>query len=171
MENNKLKIAYRLRFVPLIVSVVNLAIMLLLKYVFLIELGKILYYSVFFVLVAFVYMQAMRQKKREKEQADELALNPPPLPTKEEAQQIYENEMQGEINQQRSNIGFRIVYLSLGILVFLLSISLIVSNKEYLYGGLTLLFSIIFITHSIFVLRKWILYLRFFKEEKDLRRR
>lgn len=157
--------AYKWRYVPLIVATVNLIVILLLKFVWSSDLGKVLYYSVIFFIASFIFMRAMNQQRKEKEQEEDLMLNPPPPLTKEEVQQIYEKEIQDEIDQQRSNIGFRLVYLVFGVLVFLASITLFL-NGEYLFGAIVLIFSLGFIIHSIFVLRKWISYLKFFKEEK-----
>lgn len=166
MKGNRFKLAYQLRFVPLIIAIVNLLIMLVLKYVVHIELSKVLYYSIFGVIAAFIYMQAMRERKKENDETKDRELNPPPPPTEAELKEIRLKEINSNIAQQQSNIGFRLVYLSLGIWLFLISFGFIFFQHEYVLGGVLLIGSIIFIIHSILVLRTWIRHLKMFKKMK-----
>jgi Ca2+/Na+ antiporter len=167
MGNSKFHKMYKLRFIPLVITGFALIIVLLLKYVWQVEVGRFLGWTIFLCFAAFIFYRAMLEKKHNNEKEEELVKNPPPPPTKEELQQKYEDEMQGGIEQQKTNIAFRSLYLFFGVLVVLLAISLIVSNKEYIFGIVTLIVGILFTIHSVFVLRKWIKYYKIFKEEKN----
>ena len=167
MENErKFEKVYKWRFLPLAVTGVILMIVSLLKYVFLIEVGKFFGWSIFLTFAGFIYYRAVLEQKRNKEQEDELVRNPPSPLTKEEVQKKYEEEMQSAVTQQATNIIFRSVYLFMSVLIILFGGTLIFSNKEYLWGSVTLILGILLSIHSVLVLRKWIAYRKIFKEEK-----
>ena len=74
--------------------------------------------------------------------------------------------MQIKINQQKDNIIFRSVSLFFGVLIICFGLTLIFSNKEYLFGIVLLFAGILFTVYSIFLLKKWLVLLKTFKEEK-----
>ena len=75
--------------------------------------------------------------------------------------------MQLAIEQQKNNIIFRSFYLIFGVLLTLLGLSEIFADGGELLLGLGgVIVGTLFTIHSIFVLRKWIIYLKAFKEEK-----
>ena len=166
MENKKIETVYKWRFLPLAVTGTILVIVLLLKYVFQIEVGKFFGWSIFLTFAGFIYYRGVLEQKNKKEKEEELVRNPPPPPTKEQVQKQYEDKIQIEIDQQKNNIVFRSVYLFFGMLVICLGLTLIFSNKEYLFGIVALLIGILLTIYSIFLLKKWLVLLKTFKEEK-----
>ena len=166
MENNTFETVYKWRFLPLVVTGIMLVIVLLLKYVFQIEVGKFFGWSIFLTFAGFIYYRGVLEQKKEKEKKEELLKNPPPPPTKEQVQKHYEDEMQIEINRQKNNIIFRSVYLFFSVLIICFGLTLIFSNKEYLLGIVILFAGILLTIYSIFLLKKWLVLLKTFKEEK-----
>jgi len=167
MENNrKFEMIYKWRFLPLAVTGTMLVIVSLLKYVFQIEVGKFFGWSIFLTFAGFIYYRGVLEQKNKKGKEEELAKNPPPPPTKEELQKEYEEKMQSGVEQQTTNIIFRSFYLFLSIMIILFGLNMIFSNKEYLWGSVIFIVGIFLSIYSIFVLRKWIIYRKTFKEEK-----
>jgi Ca2+/Na+ antiporter len=166
MENSKFQTMYKLRFIPLVITGTTLIIVLLLKYVWQIEVGKSFGWTIFLCFASFIFYRAVLEQKHNNEKEEELARNPPPPPTKEELQTKYEDKMQSEIEQQKANIVYRSLVLFFSILLVLLSITFIVSSKKYISGTIALIVSVISTIYSVFRLRKWIAYYKTFKEEK-----
>jgi Ca2+/Na+ antiporter len=165
---NKLQFetVYRLRFVPVIVAGIALAVTSVLKFVFHTEVGKFFGWSVFLTFAGVVYFRGVIEQKKEREKKKELILNPPPPPTKEELQKQYEDEMEVGIKSQQDNIAIRTVHLFFGVLLTVLGVLMIVSNREYLFGSIGLVIGVLYTIYSIFLLRKWISLLKVYKEEK-----
>ena len=167
MEKKKFEIVYKWRFLPLAVTGTILVIVLLLKYVFQIEVGKFFGWSIFLTFAGFIYYRGVLEQKNNKEKEEESVRNPLPPPTKEQLQKQYEDKMQSEIGGQRDNIIIRSVYLFFCLLIVGFGLSIIFSNGgDWLFGLVVLVVGISFTVHSVFLLRKWIRYLKFFKEEK-----
>jgi hypothetical protein len=86
MENSEFQTMYKLRFIPLVITGTALIIVLLLKYVWPIEVGKSFGWTIFLSFASFILYRAMLEQKHTNEKEEELAKNPPPPPTKEELQ-------------------------------------------------------------------------------------
>jgi len=67
MGNKKIETVYKWRFLPLAVTGIMLVIVLLLKYVFQIEVGKFFGWSIFLTFAGFIYYRGVLEQKKEKE--------------------------------------------------------------------------------------------------------
>jgi large-conductance mechanosensitive channel len=172
MKNNtKFEKAYKLRFVPLVIAVIVLATVAMRELgqqmaagAPVISFGKYSIGALVFTIAAFIYAVVMNERKKEMDKKEEQARDSL-LPSEERLQKQYTDEMRNEESVQKNNIMIRSVYLFLSVLILILGVSAII-ERQYLFGASGLILGALLTTHSIFLLRKWIKLLKFFREEK-----
>jgi Ca2+/Na+ antiporter len=172
MKNkSKSGLAYRLRFLPLIVAVVILATVAIseLSQQFqegadVISFGKYTRWSLFLTIAAFIYAIAMNDTKKEKDEKEEQARDAL-LPPEERAEKLHEKERQEGETLQKNNIIIRSVYLLFSIVLFIGGISILVDRVD-LFGTIITALGVLSTIYSVFLLRKWIALLKFYKRDK-----
>lgn len=160
--SSKFETIFKLRYLPLMIFGVLFVAMSVMKYALNIEPGVFRGVSGMLTIAGWVFAVLVGGRKKEMERAAADAFNPPP--TKEEVQKQHDEQVKAVIEQQRNNIAIRGVYLFFCVLITLFGVAMLI-EKEYLGGAVLLLLGALFTTHSIFLLRKWILLLRALKKE------
>ena len=121
-----MKTAYRLRFVPVIFMSVILAGVLVLKYIFNVSVGRVLNYSILFFFVAFIFMRAMQDLKKQEEKHTK--------PLEENPEEIYAKVLVNKKKKLTGNdIPIAIVRLLFAVLLIPMGIML-VFNGVIVFG-------------------------------------
>jgi putative Ca2+/H+ antiporter (TMEM165/GDT1 family) len=163
--------AYRLRFLPLIVAAIILATVAVydLSQQFsqgaeVISFGKYTRWSLFLTIAAFIYAISMNDTKKERDEKEEEARDAL-LSPEERAEKLHEKERQEGETLQKNNIMIRSVHLLLGVLLIIFGIILLM-DRAYLFGAILTALGVLYTIYSVFLLRKWIALLKFYKEER-----
>jgi Ca2+/Na+ antiporter len=146
-----MKTLIKIRFIPLIVGLMVLFLGLFLHFVLQNGVGmRIVKWGIGLSFVGFIFLQAVREKVREKKEKEEN----PQLQQKPEI--IREEKKKDEIyNIKNRNIPISLVRLFFCILLILMGINLIFSNKEYLFGLIILLVGLCATAFSVMWTMKW----------------
>jgi hypothetical protein len=172
MKNkSKYGLAYRLRFLPLIVAVVILATVAIsdLSQQFregadVISFGKYTRWSLFLTIATFIYAISMNDTRKERGEKEEQARDAL-LPPEERAEKLHEKERQEGETLQKNNIIIRSVHLLLGVLLIIFGIILLM-DRAYLFGVILTALGVLYTIYSVFLLRKWISLMKFHKGNK-----
>jgi hypothetical protein len=123
-----MKTAYKLRFLPLIITLPTLLGVLLLKYSFHWPVGKTLGYATALAVVSFIYMRLMQDiAKTRKERAE----HPEPVKTEQEVRAEARREEKDLLINR--NIPFSLVRVLFALLVFLGGIP-VMMNGQIVFG-------------------------------------
>ncbi|MDR3296088.1 MAG: hypothetical protein LBT26_09725 [Clostridiales Family XIII bacterium] len=123
-----MKTAYKLRFLPLILTLLALLAVFMLKYYFHLQTGKSLGYAIAFAVAGFIYMRLMQDiAKTRKEKAE----HPEPVKTEREVREEAVRDEKDILTNR--NIPFSLVRLVFAILVFLSGIPVIM-NGNIVFG-------------------------------------
>jgi hypothetical protein len=149
----------KIRFVPFILGLIVLVTGLCLKYILqTYPEYTIIKWGVFLTVAGFIFLQAIRQTIREKPEKEQT-----PEPGKS-IREIAEGDLMDELYQIK-NRGLPASFIRhfLGTLITLASIPLIIVNKEYLFG------SILFVVSVILNLISWKWTKEYLKRHKELK--
>jgi hypothetical protein len=150
-----MKTLIKIRFIPLITGLMVLFLGLFFHFVLQNEAGmKIVKWGIGLSFVGFLFLQAVREKVREKKEKEE---NPQLQQSHEESyEEMYEEKKKDVIYDIKNrNIPISIVRLFFCILLILIGINLIFSNREYLFGLIILLAGLVATAFSIMWAMKW----------------
>lgn len=166
LDQISIKVVYRYRFLPLLLSVILLIVALSLKYALKVQIGSSLGWTVFLSIASFIYYRAILETKKNREVKTELEANPPAPASNEEIEIMHQNEMEEAKKTLTSNIIIRSVYLSFGILLALGGLSIVLAEDDISYFGIVILvLGILHSIYSIFVLREWVFLYQVFKKK------
>lgn len=158
---------YKLRFLPFFAGILLLSVSATLKYGASADTGDLVVWSIFLTLGGWICSRWITQEKDEQAQKADLANNPPSPPTQEELLQKHEKEIDNGVELQKNNIIIRSVMLFALILGLTGFIYILITEEKYLLSAIFLLLGIGGVIYSIHLLKKWISYLKYFKEEKQ----